>query len=164
MKRRVSKSSASPRAVDPQHRERPPAPEARLTAKSSAPEFEKIERKWAWHYRTLLDLREKLIRASEEHSVEAAEAVETHGVDVADSANEELDRDVILAELRAEGNELSEIAAAIQRLHDRTYGVCEDTGKPIPAERLRAVPWTRYSRPAAERLERGAQQKPGPQK
>jgi RNA polymerase-binding transcription factor DksA len=36
-----------------------------------------------------------------------------------------------------------EIDAALQRMEDGTYGICELCGKPIGAERLFAIPWTR---------------------
>lgn len=38
-----------------------------------------------------------------------------------------------------------EIDAALKRMEDGTYGICEKTGKEIPYERLKAVPYTRYS-------------------
>ncbi len=39
---------------------------------------------------------------------------------------------------------LAEIDAALQRIDDDTYGRCEFDGKPIPDERLEAVPAARY--------------------
>jgi RNA polymerase-binding protein DksA len=38
---------------------------------------------------------------------------------------------------------LVEIDAALQRIEDGTYGICEGCGKPIGAERLSAIPWAR---------------------
>ncbi|MFS0656207.1 TraR/DksA family transcriptional regulator [Bacillus sp. 179-C3.3 HS] len=38
-----------------------------------------------------------------------------------------------------------EIDAALTRMENGTYGICEKTGKDIPYERLKAVPYTRYS-------------------
>jgi RNA polymerase-binding transcription factor DksA len=38
---------------------------------------------------------------------------------------------------------LAEIDAALQRIEDGTYGICEGCSKPIGAERLTAIPWTR---------------------
>lgn len=38
---------------------------------------------------------------------------------------------------------LREIDAALGRLDDGTYGVCEACGKPIAPERLQAIPWAR---------------------
>jgi DnaK suppressor protein len=46
--------------------------------------------------------------------------------------------------------ELAEIDAALDRLYrtPERYGVCEDTGKPIPYERLDLIPWARTCRQA----------------
>lgn len=38
---------------------------------------------------------------------------------------------------------LREIDAALQRIEDGTYGVCEGCGKQIEEERLEAIPWAR---------------------
>ena len=38
---------------------------------------------------------------------------------------------------------LAEIDAALRRIDEGTYGICEACGKPIGAERLAAIPWTR---------------------
>lgn len=35
-----------------------------------------------------------------------------------------------------------------------TYGICEESGEAIPAARLKAVPWTRFTREVEERLEK----------
>jgi len=48
---------------------------------------------------------------------------------------------------------LIEVDAALRRLQQGTYGICERTGMPIPLERLRALPWTRFTREAAEQME-----------
>lgn len=40
--------------------------------------------------------------------------------------------------------ELSEVLAARRRLHDGSYGTCQDCGDPIPEQRLLAVPWARF--------------------
>ena len=40
---------------------------------------------------------------------------------------------------------LAEIEEAIKRILNKTYGVCEITGKAIREERLEAVPFTRFS-------------------
>jgi RNA polymerase-binding transcription factor DksA len=42
-------------------------------------------------------------------------------------------------------NELAEIDAALERLYKTPskYGLCEDTGREIPFERLDIVPWAR---------------------
>lgn len=49
---------------------------------------------------------------------------------------------------------IKEIDAALQRIADRSYGLCEMTGKPISEERLAELPWARYSIDAAREMER----------
>ena len=48
-----------------------------------------------------------------------------------------------------------EIDNALQRIVDKTYGICEGTGKPIPKARLEAQPWARYCVEYARMLEQG---------
>lgn len=50
---------------------------------------------------------------------------------------------------------LREINAALQRIDDGTYGICEGTGHPISKARLKASPWTRYSYEYMLALEQG---------
>lgn len=74
-------------------------------------------------------------------------------MDPADSASDEFDHNVALAVLSAEQDALLEIDAALNRIRTGTYGTCEATGKPIPAARLRAIPWTRFAHSAEAQQE-----------
>lgn len=49
---------------------------------------------------------------------------------------------------------IKEIDAALQRIAERSYGLCEMTGKPISEARLAELPWARYSIDAAREMER----------
>lgn len=49
---------------------------------------------------------------------------------------------------------LDEIDAALERMHDGSYGVCEDTDEPIPYRRLELEPTTRFTVAALEQRER----------
>jgi RNA polymerase-binding transcription factor DksA len=133
-----------------------PASEAAVreanTPNSCGPE--RIPPQWSWHYKTLLHLRDRLTRAHAEHAKEATTPPEMLGVDVTDTAQEQLGRDLLWAELGAEDDQLFEIDCALQRIREGTYGFCEETGHVIPAQRLRAVPWTRYCLAAAEQREK----------
>jgi DnaK suppressor protein len=113
----------------------------------------RIPAPWQWHYRTLLHLRNRLLRAHTEHARQADEPPDLHGVDLTDTVQDKLDRDLLWAELGAEDDKLFEVDCALQRIRDGVYGFCEETGNPIPPTRLRAVPWTRFSRSAAEQHE-----------
>ena len=59
-------------------------------------------------------------------------------------ASAEVDR--AIAEVAS--RELADVEGALARLHDdpASFGVCETCARPIPLERLRLVPGTRYCR------------------
>lgn len=46
--------------------------------------------------------------------------------------------------------QLMEIEAALSRIENGAFGVCEETEEAIEPERLRAIPWTRLSIEGAE--------------
>lgn len=110
---------------------------------------EPIPPQWAWHYRTLMHLRDRIQQAHAEHASQAATPPDKDSKDPVDTAQDRSDRDLLWAELGAESDKLFEIDCALQRIRDGLYGFCEATGRPIPMERLRAVPWTRYGHAAA---------------
>jgi DnaK suppressor protein len=72
-----------------------------------------------------------------------------------DDATEEQLRGMDLELGNRERRHLREIDAALRRMEDGTYGVCEATGEPIPYRRLEAMPTARYTVEAREALERG---------
>lgn len=94
----------------------------------------------------------------EDREAELAEVVaplEPHGMDPADSATDEFDHDMALCLLAHEEDAIREIDDAMRRIVAGTYGICEETGRRIPAARLRVVPWTRFTKEAKEGRERG---------
>jgi len=110
--------------------------------------------RWWWHYQVLQELRDRLIDDRDAQREQAREALEPHSMDFADSGTDEFDHDLALALLSQHQDALLEVGAAMRRILDGTYGVCEETGEPIPDERLRAVPWTRHTREVEARLEK----------
>jgi DnaK suppressor protein len=67
-----------------------------------------------------------------------------------DSAQDEISSQ--LAEI--ESRELSKIEAALERMREGTYGICEVTGKPIPLARLQALPYATTRVEAQREMER----------
>jgi DnaK suppressor protein len=49
---------------------------------------------------------------------------------------------------------LQYVERALQKIEEGTYGICDDTGEPIPKERLEAVPEAIYTLEAQQRRER----------
>ena len=121
-----------------------------------------IPEKFKRYYKLLLDLRAHLTEGIERHSEETlkrsakddAGDLSAYGQHMADAGTDTFDRDFALSMVASEQEALSEIDAAIKRIHDGTYGICEITQKPIAKERLLAVPFTRYSAEAQKDLER----------
>ncbi len=48
---------------------------------------------------------------------------------------------------------LKEIEDALKRIENGTYGICEWTGEEIPYERLKVIPWTRFTAKGAQEYE-----------
>jgi DnaK suppressor protein len=71
----------------------------------------------------------------------------------ADAATDSFDRDLVLALASHEQESLYEIDAALRRIDNGTYGMCEWTGRPIPWKRLEAMRWTRFSVEGERRVE-----------
>jgi RNA polymerase-binding transcription factor DksA len=129
---------------------------AELMADKDVPE------KFKRYYRLLVDLRSHLTEDIERHSEETlkrsakddAGDLSAYGQHMADAGTDTFDRDFALSMVASEQEALAEIDAAIKRINDGTYGMCEITQKPIAKERLLAVPFTRYSAEAQKNLER----------
>lgn len=77
--------------------------------------------------------------------------VQTHE---ADAGTDAYDRDFALRLLSHEHDALYEIDQALSRIEAGTYGICEASGKPIPHERLQAIPFARFTVDVQSRLER----------
>lgn len=76
------------------------------------------------------------------------------GMHQADAGSDAYDRDFALSLLSMEQNSLYEIDEALKRVEDGTYGYCEMSEKPIPHERLDALPFTRYTVECQAELEK----------
>ncbi|MEE2988272.1 MAG: TraR/DksA C4-type zinc finger protein [Verrucomicrobiota bacterium] len=108
-----------------------------------------IAKKWKKYYKLLIDLR---THVSDEINLHTTDTLKHNARDdsgntssPADSGTDSFDRDFALSLVSSEQDALIEIEEAILRIKDGSYGVCEITKKAIPAARLSAVPFTRYS-------------------
>ncbi|MFQ5557926.1 MAG: TraR/DksA family transcriptional regulator [Acidimicrobiales bacterium] len=102
----------------------------------------------------LLFERAKYLHSAEEYRAEADALVDSREPgDVqfdeeggeGDSLSVERERDIALSNQARQAVE--QIDAALARIDTGTYGLCIVSGKPIPRERLEAIPW------AAQRVE-----------
>jgi RNA polymerase-binding transcription factor DksA len=112
-----------------------------------------IPAKWKKYYKLLLELRDHVkeelaLHTSEtlkQSSKENSGDLSGYGSHQADAGTETFDRDFALGILSNEQDALNEIEEAIYRIKNGTYGICEETGKPINKQRLTVVPFTRFS-------------------
>jgi DnaK suppressor protein len=109
---------------------------------------------WRLHHERLLKLREEVAADADELARESSEPATPFSMHPADAATDSFDRDLAHSLLALEENALAEIDAALQRIRHGCYGVCEVTGKPIPRQRLEAIPWARCTVEAQAELER----------
>jgi len=66
-------------------------------------------------------------------------------IHMADMGSDVYEQDFTLGMAETERAIITEIDAALQRIEDKTFGICQMTGKPISKARLDAKPWAKYS-------------------
>ncbi|MGA2444197.1 MAG: TraR/DksA C4-type zinc finger protein [Opitutaceae bacterium] len=121
-----------------------------------------VPERYRRYYKLLVDLRSHVLESLGQHSEETlkrsakedAGDLSGYGQHMADAGTDTFDRDFALSLVSSEQEALSEVEAAIKRIREGTYGICELTGKPISRDRLLAVPFTRYSAEAQKELEK----------
>jgi DnaK suppressor protein len=99
------------------------------------------------------------VQRVQEH-LQLAAPLPTHHADEMDEASANQDLALLFRLADKEQKLLNEIDAALARLDDGSYGLCEGTGEPIEYRRLQARPWARYSVAYKEAIER-EQARPG---
>jgi RNA polymerase-binding transcription factor DksA len=113
----------------------------------------RVPLKWRRHYKRLLELREHLVNRQADLTKDALEEQPSFSSHMADAGTDTYDRDFALGMLSSEQDAAAEIDYALNRIRNRTYGICELTGKPIERARLEAIPWARFSTSAERKLE-----------
>jgi DnaK suppressor protein len=91
----------------------------------------------------------KILRRFEEaranSGTEAAGDISDYPFHVADRGTDSFDQEMDMALAQRASRELEEIDDALRRFYEEPdrFGICENTGEPIPMERLDLIPWTR---------------------
>jgi DnaK suppressor protein len=96
------------------------------------------------HFRALLERERAEIQSRLNARSRELEETLPRDEDIRDEGDEAkvvTDMEPILAETELDRDTLEKIDRALQRIEDGTYGISEVSGKPIPIERLEAVPW-----------------------
>ena len=106
----------------------------------------------------LIDKRRRVLSALDSMETEAlrSEGSESSSMPIhmADVGSDAYEQDLKLGISASERERITEIDAALQRIVDGTYGICEISGKAIKKARLRAKPWARWTIDTARENER----------
>lgn len=116
------------------------------------------------HFRELLIVKLKEITGDVDHfeaeslkksRLDASGDLSSMPIHMADIGSDNYEQEFALGLMDSERKLVHEILAALKRIDDGSYGICEGTGEPIPKPRLDGIPWTRYCVQYAELLEKG---------
>ena len=119
----------------------------------------KLSKKQLEYYRLLLidKMREILgdVNAMEETLFQGSGELSSMPIHLADIGTDSYEQEFNLGLVAEERKTLFDIQQALSRIADGSFGVCEGLGTPIEANRLEAIPWTRYSLEYAQMIESG---------
>jgi len=116
------------------------------------------------HYKQLLlnKRREILVNVNEigdealkKSRLDASGDLSSMPIHMADIGTDNYEQEFALGLMDSEIKLLREIDDALVRIENKTYGICEGTGKRIPKARLEAKPWARYCIEYARMMEQG---------
>jgi RNA polymerase-binding protein DksA len=88
----------------------------------------------------LVAMRDDILRAVRKQSIH-----EVDNGDSVDQASQSIEKELMFELSDNERNTLDMVEAAIRKIDNGTYGVCEATQKAITRARLEAIPYARYS-------------------
>ena len=94
--------------------------------------------------RRLEEVRDSIDSVSEESERESLSELSSSDQHPGDIGSETFEREKDLSILEQVEAELADVAHALDRLDQGTYGTCEACGEPISDERLEALPAARF--------------------
>lgn len=103
---------------------------------------------------TLLETKKQLLREMKGRVKEETEGSKDEGRDTYDLASDERDREINFILNDREREKLLAIDAALRRIKDKTYGICESCEGEIHLGRLKVLPFTRLCVRCQEENER----------
>jgi RNA polymerase-binding protein DksA len=119
-------------------------PEGRLRTPFSEEELEYFKQ-------LLLERRKNAVedidrmKAQLEDSREQSENDSAYSFHMADAGTDAMEREKLYLMLARQQKYVGYVDRALERIKNKTYGICKVTGKPISKERLEAVPHTEIS-------------------
>lgn len=105
----------------------------------------------------LEQMRQQLTQSVRGSTAEVKSGDESSGYSQhqADQGTDDFDRTISLEVTSREYHILRQIERALEKIEDKTYGICDISGQEIPLARLEAVPYATMTVKAQEQLEKG---------
>jgi DnaK suppressor protein len=103
---------------------------------------------------TLQETKKQLLKEMQGRVREETEGVKDEGRDTYDLASDERDREINFILNDREREKLHAIDDALQRIKDKTYGICESCEGEIQLGRLKVLPFTRLCVKCQEETEK----------
>ena len=136
-----------------------PRPEEKALSKKEIEEFRIL----------LLSKRSEIVgsvnemkdEALRKNRLDASGDLSSMPIHMADIGSDNYEQEFALGLMDSEITILRKIDGALERIENKTYGICEGTGKVIQRARLKARPWARYCVEYAEKMENGFKPKEG---
>lgn len=158
-------SSSAPKKAAAKPRTKPPAAKTKTAAKPKPkPKAKPKTAKYpSSGYRKrfldeirkdLLLMRERLIRDVTRTVTQETEQTKIDVGDFYDQASDDRDRVLSLLFSERDRRNLSQIEGALKRIDEGTYGICEVTGEKIGEDRLRVMPFARFTIEVQEEMEK----------
>ena len=102
----------------------------------------------------LLEHKQKTLNNIQNQSNDDLHVDSDEIIEDGDQAQTYLNQNISFGLRERELHKLREIEAALARIEDGTYGICEEMDEAIGKKRLQKMPWTRLCIQAAEQEER----------
>lgn len=128
------------------------------TSQTDEPTSDETERKTPFsdeelaHFKELLLQRRKEAKEEVERMREQVEQAKeqskdntAYGLHMADAGTDAMEREKLHLMIARQQKYIGYLERALERIENKTYGICRVTGEPISKERLEAVPHTEIS-------------------
>jgi len=115
---------------------------------------------WKAQEKRLLTMRKSLLEEITNGMKDGADDLKKDIGDIYDLASSERERELSLILGHRDREKLAQIDEALSRISDGTYGVCEECGGKIGAERMKVMPFARMCIDCKAELERTTMMNP----
>jgi DnaK suppressor protein len=117
---------------------------------------EKLDRKTITKFKKILLKEREQIVGEVKQIVESSKEMGQDGIqDIGDEAANIYNKQVLLSLNENERMRLQEVDESLDRMENRTYGICEECGELIGLKRLEVRPVAKYCVPCLTKLEKG---------